>query len=104
MSTITQSHVELRHGGKPYIAGTGFKVRGLVEEYLATGSDVHELQRSHPELTLGQIYSALAYYYDHKEEIDNEIAELRSFAEEYRAELAEPHLARKLRELVSRRD
>jgi uncharacterized protein (DUF433 family) len=99
MSTVTYSHVELRHGGKPYIAGTGFKVRGLVEEFLATGSDPHELQRSHPELTLGQIYSALAYYYDHKDEIDGEIAGLRAFAEEYRAELGEPRLAQKLREM-----
>ncbi len=98
MSTVTNSHVELRHGGKPYIAGTGFKVRGLVEEYLATGSDPNELQRSHPELTLGKIYSALAYYYDHKDEFDTEIAELRAFAEEYRTELGEPRLVKKLRE------
>ena len=99
MSTITHSHVELRHGGKPYISGTGFKVRVLVEEYLATGSNPEELQRSHPELTLGQIYSALAYYYDHKREIDDEIAELRAFAEQYRAELGEPRLAQKLRSM-----
>ncbi len=99
MTSIAHSHVELRQGGKPYIAGTGLKVRGLVEEYLATGSDAHELQRSHPELTLGQIYSALAYYYDHKDEIDNEIAALRAFAEQYRSELGEPRLAQKLRSM-----
>ena len=28
-----------------------------------------------PHLTLGQIYSALAYYWDHKEELDRRMAE-----------------------------
>ena len=31
---------------------------------------LEELQHQHPHLTLGQIYSALAYYSDHQEEMD----------------------------------
>jgi hypothetical protein len=71
----------------------------LVEEYLATGHSALELQTSHPQLSLAQIYSALAYYHDHKAEFDREIAELREFAEKYRAELGEPLLVKKLREM-----
>jgi hypothetical protein len=71
----------------------------LVEEYLVRGVEAIELQRSHPHLTLAQIYSALAYYHDHKEEIDREIAELREFSEKFRQELGEPLLVKKLRDM-----
>ncbi len=50
-------------------------------------------------MTLSQIYSALAYYYDHKEEFDREIEELRAFAERTRAEQGESLLAKKLRNM-----
>jgi uncharacterized protein (DUF433 family) len=32
-----------------------------------------ELVREFPHLTLAQVYDALSYYYDHKEEIDQEM-------------------------------
>ena len=99
MSTVAYPHIEFLADGKPRIAGTGFKVRVLVEEYLARGVEAIELQQSHPHLTLAQIYSALAYYHDHKEEIDREIAELREFSENFRQELGEPLLVKKLREM-----
>ena len=98
MSTVSYPHIELRADGTACIAGTGFKVRMLVEEYLA-GADAEELHREHPHITLSQIHSALAYYYDHQQEIDKQIAELNRFAEEFRREQGESPLAKKLREL-----
>src|SRR3972149_1260655 len=99
MSTVTYPHIEIRDDGKAYIAGNGFKfkVRMLVQERLATGADAEELQRGHPQLTLSQIYSALAYYYDHKHEIDQEIEEGRALAEELLAEQGESSLVAKAR-------
>jgi hypothetical protein len=41
----------------------------------------------------------LAYYYDHKEEFDREIEELREFVEQMRAKQGESLLAKKVREL-----
>jgi hypothetical protein len=42
-------------------------------------------QRQHPHLTLGQIHSCLAYYYDHQQELDQIIEEqLRSIDESRR--------------------
>ena len=99
MSTVAYPHIEVRADGKPRITGTGFKVRVLVEEYLATDRNALELQNSHPQLSLAQIYSALAYYHDHREEIDREIEELNREAEQIRAELGEPLLVKKLREM-----
>lgn len=95
---VDYPHIEVLHG-KPRIRGTGFKVRVLVQEYLATGHNAHELQTGHPQLSLAQIYSALAYYHDHKDKFDREIDELNHLAEEMRAEQGESILVKKLREL-----
>jgi uncharacterized protein (DUF433 family) len=99
MSTVAYPHIEISGDGHARIRGTGFKVRMLAEEHLITGADAMDLQRGHPQLTLSQVYSALAYYYDHKDEFDREIEELRDFAEQIRAEQGESLLAKKLREL-----
>lgn len=98
MSTVAHPQIEISSDGHARIRGTGFKVRILVEEYLA-GASPEQLHDWHPHLTLSQIHSALAYYYDHKQEIDDEIAELERFAEEYRAQQGESLLAKKLREM-----
>jgi uncharacterized protein (DUF433 family) len=99
MSTVTHPHIEISNDGHACIRGTGFKVRMLAEEHLITGAEARELQRGHPHLTLSQIYSALAYYYDHKDAFDREIEELREFAEQMRAQQGESLLAKKLREM-----
>jgi uncharacterized protein (DUF433 family) len=99
MSTVAYPNIEISSDGHARIRGTGFKVRMLAEEHLITGADAMELQRGHPHLTLGQIYSGLAYYYDHKEEFDREIEELRELAERMRTEQGESLLVRKLREM-----
>ncbi|MFQ5640426.1 MAG: DUF433 domain-containing protein [bacterium] len=49
------------------------KVIELILDKLAYGWSPEELQYQHPLLTLGQIYSALAYYSDHQEELDRAI-------------------------------
>jgi len=57
----------------PIIAGTTMTVLELVLDKIAFGWSPEELQFQHPQLTLGQVYSALAYYSDHQEELDREI-------------------------------
>ena len=57
----------------PIIRGTTMKVVELVLEKTAYGWSPEELHFQHPYLTLGQIYSALAYYWDHREELDQDI-------------------------------
>jgi uncharacterized protein (DUF433 family) len=57
----------------PMIAGTTMKVIELVLDHLAYGWSPEELHFQHPDLTLGQIHSALAYYWDHKAELDQDI-------------------------------
>lgn len=66
-------HIAIDENNVPIIAGTNMKVIELVLEHLAYGWSPEELHFQHPYLTLGQIYSALAYYWDHQEALDREI-------------------------------
>jgi len=68
-------HVVLDEKSVPIIAGTNMKVIELVLEKSAYGWSPEELHFQHPYLSLGQIYSALAYYWDHKEALDRDIEE-----------------------------
>ncbi|MBI3660070.1 DUF433 domain-containing protein [Candidatus Acetothermia bacterium] len=66
-------HIALNKQGTPVIEGTSIKVIELVVERLAYGWSPEELHFQHPALTLGQIHAALAYYWDHAQELDREI-------------------------------
>ena len=68
-------HVVLDEKDVPIVAGTNMKVIELVLEKTAYGWSPEELHFQHPYLSLGQIYSALAYYWDHKEALDRDIEE-----------------------------
>jgi len=74
-------HVILNEKNVPIIAGTNMKVIELVLEKTAYGWSAEELQFQHPYLTLGQIHSALAYYWDHKEELDRDIEKRLEFVD-----------------------
>src|SRR6266852_779005 len=66
-------HIVLDAAQVPIIAGTTMKVIELALAQIAYGWSPEELHFQFPYLTLGQIYSALAYYWDHREELDREI-------------------------------
>ncbi len=89
MSTVEYAHIAVNSENVPTIAGTQIKVVEVVLDHLAYDSDAEELQRQHPYLSLGQIYSALAYYYDHKDEIDSDIESRKQKVERLKAEIDE---------------
>jgi len=66
-------HIVVGEDRIPVIAGTTMKVVELVVEQTAYGWSPEELHFQHPYLTLGQIYSALAYYWDHRQELEHDI-------------------------------
>jgi len=67
-------HIVLDDQQTPLIAGTTMKVVELVVEQMAYGWSPEELHFQFPHLSLGQIYSALAYYWDHQSALDADIA------------------------------
>jgi uncharacterized protein (DUF433 family) len=61
-------------GGEPVIAGTRTPVRTIVQTFDgAYPGDLDEVGRALPHLTREQIEAGLAYYRDHKPEIDRHI-------------------------------
>ena len=77
-------HITLNEDRVPGIAGTTMKIVELVVEQRAYGWSLEELHFQHPYLTLGQIRSALAYYWDHREELDCDIQRRLERVEELR--------------------
>ncbi len=59
-------------GGEPHIAGHRIRVRDIVAVRDRGGFTSEEIAASaYPHLTLAQVYSALAYYEDHRQQIDS---------------------------------
>lgn len=88
-------HVILNGDNVPVIAGTNMKVIELVLGRMAYGWSPEELHFQHPYLTLGQIYSALACYWDHREELDQDIEQRLEFVDQLqRAREPSPLVAR----------
>jgi uncharacterized protein (DUF433 family) len=68
-------HILEDKDGVAWIEGTTTRVMEVVEEKNACGVSAEELHLWHPYLSLAQIHAALAYYWDHKDEVDRQIRE-----------------------------
>lgn len=74
-----QPYIEQKRGvcgGRPVIKGTRFPVRSVAIQY-RRGLTAEDILREFPQLTPSQVYGALAYYFDHQNEIDTEIEQIR---------------------------
>jgi uncharacterized protein (DUF433 family) len=98
-STVSYPHIEQRPDGKLWLAGTQTKVLEVALDRVAHHWDADEIQRQHPHLTLGQIYSCLAFYFDHQEEMDQLIDEQLAAIRKLRDRQGESILQKKLRAL-----
>jgi len=61
-------------GGEPIIKGSRTSVRAVVE-WWKFGASPEEIKENLPHLSFAQIFDALSYYDDHREEIENYIVE-----------------------------
>lgn len=61
-------------GGKPVVSRTRITVRSITG-YYQMGMSIDEILTTLPHLTPSQVHSALAYYFDHQEEIDSDLKE-----------------------------
>lgn len=60
------------------------RVAMIVGDYLGRGWSAEEIVLQYPHLTLAEVHTALAYYHDHQDEIDDEMREELSEAERLR--------------------
>ena len=73
MVNTSYEHIQLDANNTPIIAGSTMKVVELVLSHKAYGWSPEELHFQYPHLSMGQIYSALAYYWDHQEALEADI-------------------------------
>jgi uncharacterized protein (DUF433 family) len=84
MGIVAIEHIEVDERGVAKIVGTRTKVRQIVMD-TRNGLSPEDIRTQYPHLRLAQIYAALAYYHDHKAELDAEIEVGERFADEMRA-------------------
>jgi len=72
MEITLNRHIEITsevRSGKPRIAGTRITVADVAIMYLRMGQSLEEIAGKY-QLSLASVHAAIAFYYDHREEID----------------------------------
>lgn len=80
---VIDRHIEITPsiaGGKPHITGHRITVHDIAVWHERMGLSADEIAGEY-DLTLSDVYAALAYYFDHRDEVDRQIAEDDYFAE-----------------------
>ena len=78
MTSISVEHIEKTPGtcgGRARIAGHRIRVMDVVAQHQDWKLSAEQIHENYPSITLADIYAALAYYHDHREEIDADIAD-----------------------------
>lgn len=90
MQPVAIQHIELRpsaiHGQKACVAGTRISVQDIYVWHELMGKSPDQIVAEYSFLSLAQVHSALAYYYDHAEEIRQQVERGREEAERIRVE------------------
>lgn len=89
MATKTlDEHIVITPGvksGRPHIAGHRISVQNIVIWHEWMGHTVDEIANDY-NLRIADVYAALAYYHDHREEIDKDIKDDDEFVEALKKE------------------
>jgi uncharacterized protein (DUF433 family) len=85
----TVDYIEMRHsaihGKKACVAGTRISVEDMYVWYELMGKTPDQIVTEYPMLTLAQVYAALAYYFEHTDEIRQQSKRGREEAERIKA-------------------
>jgi len=78
MATIQTEHLYIQkdpavYEGKAVIKGTRIPVASIVNHY-RSGMNIEEILEGYPSVTPAQLFDALSYYFDNKEEVERELA------------------------------
>jgi uncharacterized protein (DUF433 family) len=71
--------------GRPCIEGHRIRVQDVAIEYERQSLSPEEICQQHPGLTLAQVHTALAFFYDHRDEIISEIEADRAEVEVFKS-------------------
>jgi uncharacterized protein (DUF433 family) len=77
-------------GGRPCIAGTRIRVQDVYVWHELQGLSADEIVSRFPHLTMANVYAALSYYWDHRDEIQRQMQEETDFVEQMKQKHASP--------------
>lgn len=100
MEALLTQHLESSpdvRGGRVCLTGTRITVEDVVLMHLRMGQPLAEIAGTY-DLPLAALHTAMAYYYEHQEEMDRSIQEDMAFAEAFEKRNVSP-LKEKLRAL-----
>jgi uncharacterized protein (DUF433 family) len=83
MQLVSREHIEISsdvRSGKPRIASTRIAVEDVAVMHLKLGYSLIEIAGKY-DLSLASVYAAMAYYFDHRDEIDHRTAEENELVE-----------------------
>ncbi|HZO24460.1 MAG TPA: DUF433 domain-containing protein [Chloroflexota bacterium] len=75
---VSREHIHFVEGAggpKPCIAGSRIRVIDVLGWYEGLGWSAEKIVEEFPHISRADVYAALAYYWDHKEELDRRMAE-----------------------------
>lgn len=97
VTATAYKHIQLDEQGTAIIAGSTMKVVELITSHQVHGWNPEKLQTEYPHLSLGQIYSALAYYWDHKELLDTEMQRREAYVRQIEQQTPASPFANRIR-------
>ncbi|MGD2182499.1 DUF433 domain-containing protein [Lusitaniella coriacea] len=97
LTATEYKYIQLDERNVPIIAETTMKVVELITSVKAYGWTPEQLHENYPHVSMSKIYSALAYYWDYKQELDRDMERRYQFAKKLRREAGESPVAKKLR-------
>jgi uncharacterized protein (DUF433 family) len=84
---LERQHIEMSPGvcgGRPRIAGHRIRVQDIVI-WTEQGQSPDQIVADFPQLSLADVYAALAFYHDHREQIDRQMREDDEFVARMKA-------------------
>src|SRR5262245_9238336 len=105
MVDVIPQHIEIVEGArgpKARIAGHNIRVQDIVVMHDRLGMSVEEIVEQLPTISIADVDAALAYYRDHRDEIDAKIAEDNAYVEEMQRALGPSPLEELIRQFRSR--
>jgi uncharacterized protein (DUF433 family) len=99
MASVEANHIEKKPGvcgGKACVAGTRIRVQDIYVWHELQGQSADEIVSRFPQLSLADVHAALAYYWDNRDEVEQEMARAESLLERLKQSAPSP-LDEKLR-------
>jgi uncharacterized protein (DUF433 family) len=93
VADVVRNHIEVvegPNGPKARIVGSRIRVQDVVIWHEKLGMSPDEIVHQYPTITLADVHAALAYYWDHRDDIERTIADEDAFVEEFRRGYVSP--------------